>query len=132
MHDQVQGRRQLNINPAQGIVGKRPVRVPATRRRSGSRHCKRLRYCVRVPSTRLRWEVASEAAPEPVTRDAGRSARPELALLKFSGIATSSTACSTRLNLSTRETLIMPCEREIARKDHRRVCRGRVSDTRWR
>ena len=98
-------------------------------RRSRHRRCRRRlhrpRCCGRWPNTKPRSEGASDGARKESDRSADRSARRHAGDdCKLSGIRDQLDSLldeAARANLSARETLILLCEREIARKDHRRI-----------
>ena len=126
VHSQVDGRRQRVIDRAHldGVAGVVLRGRPTAEIAPAVNIHRRLRCCVRLPNTKRRSEGASDATRKKAPRCTDRPLDAMLTRLKLSGIRDQLDSLldeAARSNLSARETLILLCEREIARKDHRRI-----------
>ena len=95
------------------------TRLQSTSNRRGHTRC-----CALLPNTKQRSEGASDGARKESNRSSDRSTRCHagaIAALRHPRPTRNLLDEASRANLSARETLILLCEREIARKDHRRI-----------
>jgi IstB-like ATP binding protein/Mu transposase-like protein len=132
VHEAATGKRHRVMDAAhlEGVAGSGPRPSPgathAHRRRrvspplSQSRRC-----CARSPSTRPLWGEASDAATQDNGRTDARPARRYAGAPQADGHPRPARYAAgrgaARASLTTRETLALLCEGEIARKDHRRI-----------